>query len=184
MGREVIATRTGLYGGRVRQEGERFEIARPEDKGAWMADVKEAAGVPRVYERHSSPARAEVGPNEALAYAEAGQLTTALNLQLDALRQENAHLHARLAEAEAKADALTVAGDGEPVDVGKSTKAALKATDEKLAELEKAREDADVHQSEDEAAVQAEADAEKADEADKEKAEDDEPSRPTRRRRG
>lgn len=193
MAREVIATRTGLYGGRVRQEGERFEIAREEDRGAWMADVKDAEGIPRVYDKHSSPARAEVGPNEALAYAEAGQLTTSLNIQLDVLRNENAHLLARLAEAEAKADALTIAGDGEPVDVGKSTKAALKATDEKLAELEKAREDADVHKSEDEDAVEAADEAhERAateDEA-KEKAEansvekTEEATRPTRRRRG
>lgn len=156
MGTEVIALRTGLYGGRVRQEGERFEIARPEDRGSWMADAAEAGDISRVYERQSSPARAEVGPNEALAYAEAGQLTTALNIQLDALRNENAHLLARLAQTEGRLEQFT-AGDrnADAPDVGKSVKAALEATDAKIKALQDSAENADVHQSEDGDAVEA-----------------------------
>lgn len=179
MGLDVVATRTGLYGGRVRQEGERFTLARKEDKGSWMQDAGKADDVSRVYERHSSPARAEVGPNDALAYAEAGQLTTALNLQLDALRGENAHLHARLAQAEAAAEAAKATRKDDAPKAGAGVKAALKATEERLEEIEKAAEDADVHQSEDEDAVEAKEDAKEADK----KNEDDTP-RPTRRRRG
>jgi hypothetical protein len=36
---KVIATRRGFYGGKVREEGEKFSIAKREDLGSWMDKV-------------------------------------------------------------------------------------------------------------------------------------------------
>lgn len=133
---DVIATRPGVYGGRLREVGERFTLADKADKGSWMApaDSEDAEGVARQREPIATPARAETGPNAGIAnqYAEAGMQTTALLLELQDLRVENGHLKTQAAEAEAlrrRVDELTaqLAEGGKPATVAAVEKATEKA---------------------------------------------------------
>lgn len=102
---DVIATKQGVYGGRLREVGERFTLASEADRGSWMApvDSEEAAGAPRQRTPIATPARAETGPNAALAanYAEAGMQTTALLIELQDARVELGQLKTQVAETEA-----------------------------------------------------------------------------------
>lgn len=169
---DVIATRVGIYGGRLREVGERFRLEKPEDKGSWMVEADKAEGVPRIHERLSSPARAEVGPNEAIAYAEAGQLTTALNLQLKDAYSRIADREAEIARLEAllaEKDGVAPAKATSTAQV-KSARADAKAAAE---EAEKAQEDADFRASEEPEVPEGEKDEGEAP-----------TERPTRRRRG
>ena len=142
---EVIATATGVYG-RLREVGEKFSINDKSELGSWMAPVgsEDAAGVARHRTPIATPARAETGPNAALAsqYAEAGQQTTALLLELQDLRVENGHLKSLASEAEALQRRVAeleaqIAEGGKPAtaaETKKATEAAVAAQREAAAE--------------------------------------------------
>lgn len=141
---EVIATKQGTYGGRLREVGEKFTLTDRSHKGSWMAavDSDDAAGVARQREPIATPARAETGPNPGIAaqYAEAGFQTTALLIEMQELRVENGELKTQAAEAEAlrrRIDELTaqLADRSKPATVKQVEKATEKA-------IETAREDA------------------------------------------
>lgn len=200
---DVIATKQGLYGGRLREVGERFTLAQAEDKGSWMAPVnsEDAEGVARQRTPIATPARAETGPNAALAsqYAEAGLQTTALLVELQDLRVENGQLKSQVAEVEplrnrvAELEALLAGKDVSPATVKKAEAAAEAAAGaarkdaaEQLQDAVEAANEArkDSNRSEDGDAVEAKADAEAAAAQPDDKVEDDDkPSDDTPRRR-
>lgn len=142
---EVIATRVGTYG-RLREVGERFTINDKSELGSWMAPVgsEEAEGVARQREPIATPARAETGPNPAIAhqYAEAGFQTTALLMELQDARVTIGELKTQVAETEAlrrenealRARLAGEAGDRTAAQAEKATEAAIATAREDAAE--------------------------------------------------
>lgn len=196
---DVIANKVGLYG-TIREVGEKFTIADETELGSWMTPVSDkdaAAGIARHRAPIGTPARAETGPNPAIAsqYAEAGHQTTALLLELQNARVELGAARTRIVQLEGEVARLQVSSGEADEDEVEVTDAAKQAKDEakRLAEATKAAEEAqaDPNRSENPELSEedrkareesaAEAEREKAEAEAKAKAETEE--RPTRRRR-
>ena len=159
---KVVANQRGLYGV-IREPGEEFSIADKADLGSWMtpANDKEAlAGIARQREPIGTPARAETGPNAAIAsqYAEAGMQSTAILLELQDARVSLGQEKTRNAQLEAEIARLRamVSPDAEQPpakDADKATAAEAEKLQKAVEAAEEAR--ADPHRSEDPDSVEA-----------------------------
>ena len=146
---KVVAEKVGLYGGVVREIGEEFEIADKAELGEWMVpagDKDAVAGIARRRAPLATPARAETGPNPAIAsaYAEAGMQTTAVLLELQEARVALGEARTRQAELEAEVARLraSIDEDADVSDVSRDAAKAIKAEAEQRDKAVKAAEEA------------------------------------------